>query len=251
MTIWIFGDSFAHNWNHKDQWMNQLSNKMNGDVKCFGLAGSSLDYTYTKFNEVRNDISVLDTVIILLTNIERRWLFEDRPNDCCFTDPEDIGERRALKYYQLYLNHEEIFEVYLYNFLHNLHYLTKKLNLYTLIISNFFQEDNWLISKRKEFPHLCFANGILYDISLGEIKKNSNVPVDKLLTNDFRFNHLIKSNHDILAEKIAENVDKKDTISLDNFITDIIDEKILLDEEFRKTELFDNESKLISYVLSA
>ena len=73
MTLWVFGDSFAKYNDHQNIWMNQVANKTRQELICLGDDGTSPDYTYYKFNEIRHQILDNDIIIIALTDINRRW----------------------------------------------------------------------------------------------------------------------------------------------------------------------------------
>ena len=201
--IWVFGDSFAEQYsNLKDQWMQVIADNLNQELKCFGLSATSADYTYQKFNNIRDDIKHNDIIIICLTSINRRWFFKDYPQST--TNPENQSDivdlphdaddvKLALQLYNKYLNHNEIYETYLYNFLYNLDYISKQLNLHTIVLINFWDTESILKNRKESFPHINFAIGTMQSVNIEELTKQYITNID-LTTKDKRVNHLTKTN---------------------------------------------------------
>ena len=70
MKIGVFGDSFAtrHDNGHGLAWYEMIQNKLNCEVISYGVAGSSLHYSYKKFIE---NHTKHDKIIILTTAFSR------------------------------------------------------------------------------------------------------------------------------------------------------------------------------------
>lgn len=248
MTLWVFGDSFSLTTNnpHPDQWMHRLGKELDTPVKCFGLHGSSLEFTYYRFNISRNEIQENDVVVVNLTRSDRRWFFKNYPTIHGYVAPDnDPNSLEAIQqYHQLLDKNQDVPNTYLLNFLNNLHYLTKRLNLKTVILSNANEEHNLMIEKQSQFPLFSIAKGMLRDLSINEYKKEFQY----LLTEtkiagafDPRMNHLIKSNHVILAYKILSNIKNKTPINLtEGVMKNVVTKELLEDESFIIEELFDS-----------
>ena len=134
--------------------------------------------------------------------------------------------------------------VYLINFLYNLHNITKKLNLKTIVMSNANEEHNLMLESQKHFPLFSIVKGMLRDLSINEYKKEHQY----LLTQtknigafDPRMNHLIRSNHLILAHKMLQNILHNTPIDISqNIMKNVIYKELLEDDKFMEYELFNN-----------
>lgn len=253
MTIWVFGDSYAEQYNNLDkQWMQLVSDNLQTDIRSYGLVGSSAEYTYMSFLNVRKEIKEQDIIIIMLTTHSRRWFFKDYPNHTAQPAPgtdykapvsiynstgiNEVDE--ALLQYEDNLNNLIVFETYLQNFLYNLDHITKKLNLHTIIIPNFYDTQYFLEDKKNLYPNINFANGIIVDASLNEFTKDYLIEFSTSEV-DVRVNHLIKLNHIILANKIINNIKNKSIINLSSeFVKHIIDKNKLYNKDFIEDQLF-------------
>lgn len=251
MTVWVFGDSYAQvhekylGRENESQWMQQVADGMNETLECLALAGSSQTYTYYKFHSVRHLIKENDTIIICPTNLGRRWFFRDRPGDAGLELKASTKEKGAIKKYRIYLDSNNILdEIHFIDFLYNLHYLTEKKNLKTIIVHCFMDAQHIVESNKEEFPLFCTSIGNLYDVNEYECfdtfyKMWINLPFDKI--GDPRLNHLIRSNHDILAKKILDHLQTGKEIDLtQGFIQRVINFDTKFDEDFCNKEFFGN-----------
>jgi hypothetical protein len=142
MTLWIFGDIALDTTNLKT------------DVNSLALSGTALEFAYQRFNIARKKIKENDTVVVALTNFDRRWFFKQYPEYAEFdTSPTDSKkENKAIKLFRKYLDHKEIHQTYLIDFLYNLHSLTEELNLRTLLVPNSNDVKQFLLDKKELFP---------------------------------------------------------------------------------------------------
>jgi hypothetical protein len=254
MTVWVFGDSFAEHYpGLKEQWMQRVTNELKTDIVSFGLSASSVEYTYQKFNLIRNKIKENDVVIVALTSYQRRWFFKYYPGDLVkiynpggFDDYKEYlkapsgnpKEEEALIAYADNLNHKELQEIYLLNFLYNLDYITKKLNLHTIVLINLYDINQLMKDKKDLFSKIHFSENMMLDIYLKEFTKE-HIINNALATMDPRVNHMIKSNHIILANKILDNIKNNTPIDLGaGFVENVINEKTLEHQQFINDELF-------------
>lgn len=235
MNLWTFGGSYIqrHHSVPRKQWMDTVAKELNATINDYSLNGSSLDYTYVKFNEIEHQIQEYDVIITMLTPIARKWFFHDRPNLSFYPwimpNQATEDERKAVKYYELYLNNNIVAETNLKNFLYKLNHITHKLWLHTIIIP----ED----ITTGDYSCLNFAQGSLLTISEQEPTREFLKLYN--MNPDFRINHMTKSNHDILAKKIIDNIKYQTPIDLTtDFKKDIITVDNLRDFHFRWNELF-------------
>lgn len=240
--VWLFGGSYADMVNEPefiDQWGHQLGYP----IQSLALGGTSTDYIYEKFNEVRDQIDHDDIVIVVLTSLDRRWFVRDDPANSPWI--HHVKNKRynrhyteAVKSYLLYLEHREIYKSYLTNFFYNLHDLTIKKNLHTIIMKSFsFDRISF-----KEFPQFHVAKGCLYKVSENEFDLQFSKKYPELVKgNDIRTNHMIKSNHKVLANKITRNIKKKSPIDLNRgFVKGVLNKRSLNNSKFKDKELFNH-----------
>ena len=260
MTVWVFGDSFANIWEEvNDNWTKALSEDLNTDLRNFACSGAAIEFAYQRFNIARKKIEENDTVIITLTDLSNRWFFKHNPEMAIFRDSptNDKHEKKAISLYYQYLQHKEIQETYLTDFLYNLCDLMEKKNINVILLPVHDDVENYFNQKRHLFPQLHIAVGKLFDVSykefVSEVVENyikelisckGSLPLENenvnLLRDDNRLNHLCKSNHVILKNKILDAINNKTTIDLtQGFLTDIITSKDMLkDENFKNIELY-------------
>lgn len=252
MTVWVFGSSYAAHYNILGQWMQQVSHNLDTDLQVYAAKGSSIEYSYYNFNNVRSNIKENDTVIVALTTNSKRWFFKDYPEhhaspmpDADYKNPKVIYDTTGLPevdeacaLYEDCLSNIDVFNTYLTNFLYNLQYLTKQKNLNSIILISYWDTEYFLQNIINDLPLLHFPKGKLLDISIDEYSK------EYILQHDFSYadkkiNHLTKSNHTVLANKITDFVNNKKSIDLtQGFVKHLITSKSIKDTDFIKEELF-------------
>lgn len=246
MTIWVFGDSYSRYFKSQpDTWVARTARILNHKVIAYSRPLEPLEHLFYKFNEKRSNIKENDIIIFTLTNLDRRWFWKDQIFKVHYeyTDIETI----SVNEYQKYLNFfNQLHLVYLTNFMYNLESVTKKLNLHTIVISNFKDYDEFFNNIEIRFPYFHFAQGILADVS--DLEWKTEIIEEKLRTRDYRekrdkrLNHLSKSNQIILSDKIIANIQNKEIINLrKGFNTDFMTYELEEDKQFRETELYNDE----------
>lgn len=250
MTIWVFGASgSAMMENTPDQWMQKLATLLHTDVKSLAIFGASLDFNYQKFNQIRYNIKNKDIVILYMPGFERRWFFKDRPSDTVMLELKATPEENnAIEQYIRYLDNPEVHELYLLNFLCNVDHLTKKLNLTTILLNPFVDLENFIDTKKDLFPHIHIAKGQMVYITCDEyksglLKKTGNTRGIPIMENDLRLNHMCRSNHLILADKLYNYVKNQIPVTIDGFKENIYTEDAVTDPGFIEYELFDKKYK--------
>lgn len=243
MTIWIFGDSFSRHFKSlPDTWVERLSTGLNQKIRSFARPTNPLEHTFFKFDKNRNNIQQNDIIIFTITNIHWRWF--DKENPYNVTDHKD----NAYENYEIFLSYYiELHKVYLTNFLFNLNDLTRKLNLHTIVIENFFHYETMMQDLYYQMPYIHFAKGILSEASDREWKKELIMVAanEATIKWDGRLNHFIRSNHIRIADKIIDNIKNKNPIDFtQGLITDYLDHNIFNDVKFREYELFEQRKKI-------
>jgi len=248
MTLWVIGDSYAtHRKESKkyryleDTWVERTGRLLNQNVVSHAKFSITVEYIFQKFNKISKDFKENDTVIVTLPYFVRRWHFRTKPLKIFF--PTD-DEQTALEHFSDHLIHfNEIHETFLINFLYHADYVSKKLNLHTIMMPTFFDVDELLKPIKDEFKFINFSDRSLSDVSIKEIKKecNNDKLNEWLQVHDPRVNHLLRSNHIALSNKIVDNIQNKTPIDLSNgFDTDIFDFNLAQDKNFITEQLFDN-----------
>ena len=264
MTIWAFGDSYANHYRqYPDSWLNILANKLNTKIKGYGKPFSTANYCLKKFNQVRSQIKENDTVIVSFSSINPTEYGSYSFGDLHLSI-EDFkpNKREAHTYHEEYLNHlNELKNNYIINFLYNINYLTKKLNLHTIILVTYDDIDLIIQPIKNEFSYLNFPEGTLHKVSRKEWTDEVLATKDLrwMVTHDVRVNHLLKSNHTILANKLLDNIVHKKILDLKtDFIENVYDENSLNDVTFIEDELFPSfvrgykiDRKMKNYVINA
>lgn len=264
MTIWAFGDSYANQYKqYPDTWLNILASKLNTKIKGYGKPFSTANYCLKKFNQIRDQIQKNDIVIISLSSLNPVEYGSYSFGDLHLSiETFKSNKREAHTYHEEYLQHlNEIRNNYVVNFLYNVNYLSKKLNLHTIILVTYDDIDNIIQPIKDEFPYLKFPEGTLHKVSRNEWTKEILATKDLrwIVTHDVRVNHLLKSNHTILANKLLDNIKRNIPLNLKtDFKENVFDETSINDLIFIEEELFPSfvrgykiDRKMKNYVINA
>lgn len=80
-TLWIYGDSFAEDHNSSQQWLHQLKQLSNIEqLQVHALAGSANDWISMQILNTSDQWQEDDVVIVIPTQANRQWWFEDHPH---------------------------------------------------------------------------------------------------------------------------------------------------------------------------
>ena len=210
--IYIFGDSFAEPFPEIEwTWVNQVSSMLGHKQKNLGFGGSGLEYTFEQFEQYHDYITKDDLVIICLTNEDRGYWFKQYPSVNTAEAVQYILHKHtiskeelvAIKYYQTYFLdiHKSKMIVNLKNFLNTINNLAEKLQIKILVI-------NAVLEYKIDFTrykNLLVSKGRLLEISNKEIK-NFKLVEELNKHWDKRPNHLCRSNHIVLANKVVDSI---------------------------------------------
>jgi hypothetical protein len=248
MTIWTFGDSFSRHFKFlPDTWVQHVAANLNQSVKSYSRPVTSIEYAFHSFNRERPNIQPNDIIIVTLTNIDRRWFFKDVPLRTAL-DLKD-KDLRAYQLYSKYLTNFDVQKTYLTNFLYNLNSFSKSKTLHTIVIGNFLEYEKYLDSISKGLLHINVAKGPLSFVSDREWRREiiEHAPIEWFMKFDRRLNHISRTNHILLANKILDNIKNKTVIDLNTGLaTNFLTEELFDDPDYRKVELFDDEWKRTS-----
>jgi len=254
MTLYVFGDSFAATevnptWNADQmekmftrKWAVLLSKKLGVELKNYGISGSSLEYTYYKFNQVRADLKEDDVVIIVLTDLLRKWIIQDRPETTSLSAAErhniDPKFKKYAQWYFVNVLRAEIEETHLHNFLYAVHATTAHLKVKPLFVCAFdkISRGKWTVDvDTVDRAHANnFAIGSLWEISSYEIEyliEDNVTAVKTNLRKEFRSNHLSDVQHPILVDKILDYIHNGATVDLTTgFVKNIYKKQDLINQ---------------------
>ena len=255
MTLYVFGDSFASTeinptWNAEEierlfarKWSVLLSKKLGVELENFGISGSSLEYTYYKFNQICADLKEDDVVVIVLTDLLRKWIIKDRPVTSSLVAVEMHGDLnsnlvKCAQWYFANVLSVNVEEVHLQNFLHAVNSTTSHLKVKPLFICAFdtISRGRWGIdiSTVNRLQGNNFATGSLWEVSSYEIEHTNNDVVAAVRTNlkkEFRLNHLSDVQHPILADKIINYIHNGTVVDLTTgFVKNIYEKQDLIDQ---------------------
>lgn len=264
MTIWAFGDSYANHYKqYPDTWLNILANKLNTKIKGYGKPFSTANYCIRKFNQVRDQIKEEDVIILSFSALNPKEYGSYSFGDLHLNiETFSHNKRMAHDYHQEYLTYlEETKETYIINFLYNLNYLSKKLNTHTILLVTYDDLDDIVRPMKEELPYLHLPEGTLHKVSRYEWTEEIITTKDLrwIVSHDVRVNHLLKTNHTVLAKKLLDNIVHKTQINLTtDFKEHVFDEYSVNDLTFIEEELFPSyvrgykiERKMKNYVINA
>lgn len=244
MTLYVFGDSFATaemlEKHFERKWSVLLSKKLGVELKNYGMNGTSLEYTYYKFNEICKNLKEDDAVVIVLTDLLRKWIIKDKPNTSSLSHIEihDLPTKlkKCAQWYFVNVLNSEIEEVHLLNFLYAVIATTSHLKIKPLFISAFdkVSRGKWVVDVNKiDHSYINnFAIGSLWEVSSYEIiHKDAGSAVRTNLKKEFRPNHLSDVQHPILADKILNYMHNGVTVDLTTgFVKNIYEKQDLIDK---------------------
>ena len=246
MTLWIIGDSYSICSKSakraelmKELWTIRTAKTLGEDVISLSKPSVPVEYIFHKFNDVRHRFKENDIILMTIPYFERRWYFRKSLLKIFFATKQ---ENEAIEFSKKYLNNfHDLHSVYLINFLHNVNDITKKLNLHTIIIPTFVDTNEIIQTLKDDFDSINFSNTSLSTITIGEFKPEAftEETMTWLQNNDTRPNHLTRTNHEILSNKIIDNIKNKTPIDLtQDFKTNFLNQDLFKDPTFVKEELF-------------
>ena len=222
-NLWIFGDSYAtipkddfeknKNW----YWIPSLTDRL-GHINFYNIAqnGVANEWSYYSFVNNLNLINPKeDTIIFIITQIERQWFFSDNvgASNHYMSGIEnyvDKNQATAIKYYQKYLSDNPQDIIRAQCLVYALAFIKLKQNLNLTLLPGFRE------------PDIDYGDnkGCLFDICINEVKGNNITAWSNWLTNsknagrDPRVGHLSKPNHIILTDKLYNSISNKSLLDL-------------------------------------
>lgn len=211
--LWIFGDSYGtitpeQYANCKEwHWISVLANTV-ADNKFMSIChyGASNEWIFLQFREHIQYIAEGDLVIVISTNIDRRWFFYDNvgSSNLSVANVSNLSKEQitAIEQYILHLRNPVISPLLFDQFCHSLHYIAEK-NKFNLLILPGFEERGFPISGKYS------VTGSLFDVCKNEISGKtvenwSKYIATKYNGDDPRIGHISEINHSVLAKKLID-----------------------------------------------
>lgn len=243
MTLWLFGDSFVQNSHTKGSWAQRVLERFPhlGPASDHAWCSSGLGYTYEKWEENREMFKPGDVAVIGLTCPRRCYFFPDIPGWCyptsidTMTGHDTSNEKKtAFELYFRYLRREEQERTNLVNFLHAVH----DTNIRAIVLPCFPETEEIVEQVRHRFPGITIAKGNLHEVARAEISEGLDYPT--LDSPDRRNNHICRTNHVVLANKIISAMETSKSPDLrEGFLQGFVTKSTLNDPEWRIRELSD------------
>jgi hypothetical protein len=219
--LWVFGDSYAELSPDQIHWSELLSNQLDcNDMEVHSHHGAANEWIYFQFVEQLPKISSDDFVVIVSTQINRRWFFMNDVGTSNFklhksTDNNlSPSENLALEYYTNHLDNTLLASILFETFCNAIHYVAEKNNINLLILPGFEERDFPLSGKYN-------IHGSLFDICKNEVKGNSWDAWWEYIAithqgKDPRCGHLSLVNHEILSDKLFNTFTRGELLELES-----------------------------------
>ena len=218
-TLWIYGDSFAVDWNVDWGWQRQAAALLDVDrVVNQACAGASNEWSAM---QLRNDRQKPDDIVIFFTTENtRQWFFEDRPhlsNLASITDTQDAKQLeqaepdkyRAIMDYWLHLQRDDIDELRQQHMIDSIRVQTIEGQLRLLLIPSFMSNITW--------TDLTPVHGnMTFSVCDGEFTNEHEMHLWYNQSIDTRANHMTLANHTVFARKLVVSLDEGKPLDLES-----------------------------------
>lgn len=230
----VVGDSFCLLPGPKDtfkNWCQQAADLLQMPLVVRAERGVSQDWQWEQLRQLMTEITGEDRLLVVLTHCERQWFDEHKPG---FTHvnvgdlPEHLGEAKteAIRQWCLHLQRPELD---LQHQMHRLGWLHAQIHIKKLepawVLPGF--TPHWLVRQiRTTNQEIMDLYGLrdLHCLRFTEQNLNEDVQHQEMTpgesTNsvfqgmDARYNHMLKRNHEILAERVAMAIRQSQPIDL-------------------------------------
>ena len=251
--LFVVGDSFSAPPKEGDPflpWYAQAAQQLNMNCLNFSGIGVSQDWCWWKMAQDLDRITTEDPILVVLTHPGRYWYFDDKPQ---MTNPNIVNidreltpdQMEAVKGYMMQIQRPPLD---IQQLSHRLGWLQAQCQLrklkpaqilcaFPLYIKTPFPMDehvNW-----DNYSHIKISNGdLLTHVETPEMVKGLS-EYDLWQGYDCRYNHMIKSNHKLLAETVAEAIDNQQSIDLmkPNWTKEVLDRSVFDNDKFIDQEL--------------
>lgn len=257
-TLYIVGDSFTQPPRAEETylpWFTRLAVEMNMKlVNCSGI-GVSQDFCMQQLSGLMHLIKPEDKILLLLTHAGRFWFFDNRPrltnaNIYNLGDELSKEEEEAVAKYMMHLQRPPLDLLWQDMRLGWLSAHAKRLGIQAPQVVLGFPK---VVAKDRKMFEMFFTHELLDNLRISKGNLLNDVEAKEMKNPhqqfamydnvwqgyDCRFNHLIKSNHDIMLERMltAFNKDQPVDLTQPGWVTGVIDESIFDDQAFIEKEL--------------
>lgn len=251
--LFVIGDSFSAPPKEGDPfvpWYVQTASQLNINCENYSAIGVSQDWCWWVLAQNIKKLTPDDQILIVLTHPGRFWFFDDKPQ---MTNPNIVNldkeltpeQLEAVKHYMMYIQRPPL-DIQLLS--HRLGWLESQIAVnqlkpaqvlcaFPLLIKEGFNMEehvNWT-----EYQHIKISKGDL--LSCVETPEcDDGVDEFKLWQGyDCRYNHMIQSNHKVLADECVRAIQNNEPIDLiqPQFVKKALHYDIFKDEQFIKKEL--------------
>lgn len=206
--LWVFGDSFAEVSNNFESWQLRIANNLKLDLMNVSINGCSADWLMFKWNELHQQISENDRIIIVVPFPDRVCFWPERPSvsgiASLSSSPEKLKgiseqSKLAIKMYFAHLHDTAFSQVRINSWLQWV-----ELFAHTTLVHKPVVMHSTNLSTNLKMQYCEVANGNILDASINEFSDNSTWI--KISSSgawlDPRTGHLSTQNHKVLADKI-------------------------------------------------
>lgn len=252
--IFMVGDSFAAAPKQGDEyrpWYIQTAEKLQMNCENHAMIGVSQDWCFWKLSIHLKELTAEDQILVVLTHSGCFWFFDDKPQ---MTNPNIVNIDKELSKDQLdavlkFMTHIQRPPLDTQQMAHRIGWLDAQIQRYKLkpahILCAFpltidMGYDMSELEDWNEYKNVIISNGNLQnDIQIKELKKGEPSEYKVWKGYDCRYNHLIKSNHEVLAERVYQGIVNGTPIDLKSsgFKTNVIEDSIFEDKDFIEKEL--------------
>jgi hypothetical protein len=254
--LYVFGDSYAapsiNKHDTEKTWPSLLAKALNRELYNGAVVGGSQDFSFWQLYNLTEKIDSDDVIVVVLTHPSRMWYVPDDPSlgYSYYVKNTSKDVLDAAKKYEKYIQNPFLDLMKVEHRLAWLSY-TAWLNDWgsPIIIEGFYQEK----PQSFKYKHIIMSNGNLTsNVSApevkgidGEVNLLGNPIYEQVIgADDYRFNHLILSNHRILVDKLLATINKKEPLDLKSgFIKQVLDKNSIKDVNFAEKELNPNYNK--------
>lgn len=218
--LWVFGDSYTNDLDTADWiWTRQLAEKFQvaESLNC-SLPGSANDWILHNLEKRIPEFKSGDYVLVVLTSIYRQWFVESVPQAGNYQElvweksqfSVDKRAQEAMEMYKVYLQRDSLD---LQRFKHQMAWLS--------LTAMKYKDVKFILIPA--FPHSVFdlteyglmkTEGSLSDISYGEFVSDKETNMWYSLGIDPKISHMIRDNHDILADRVYSAVENNTVLDL-------------------------------------
>lgn len=256
--LYIVGDSFTQPPRAEESyqpWFNRLATEMNLQViNCSGM-GTSQDFAVQQLSGLMHQMTKHDKILWLLTHAARFWFFDNRPrltnaNIINIDDEMNPEEEQAVKNYMMQIQRPPLDLLWQDTRLGWLSAHAKRIGMQApQIVLGFprvVAQDRKMFDiffSHEQLDNLRISNGdLLNHVEAPEMKRyHQGQGYESAVWKgyDCRFNHLIKSNHDIMLQRMitAFDTDKPVDLLSPGWTTAVIDDESIKDPTFIEKEL--------------